>query len=132
MLALYDSNFSLCDYLSKKDSNLSWWNGELLERAKRSLRNLSFFGLTEYQDQSQLLFYHMFKRKLKFELKTYQMGLWNLLGRHKKGTGVVLSELKPATVERIKSLNSLDLKLYQYAYELFAERLNSFGILNNT
>jgi hypothetical protein len=92
MLALYDSNFSLCNYLSKKDSNLSWWNGELLERAKKSLQSLSFFGLKENQEKNQLLLYHTFKQNIRFKVN-YDKTV--ILNTKKKSTKNLLSELKP-------------------------------------
>lgn len=90
--------------LSEEEENV------LLESAKRNLRKMSFFGIKERMDQSQMMFQNIFS--LKF---TKEMSNWNI----SKSGDTVLSE---AQLEQIRNVNRLDIKLYEYALKLFDSR----------
>ena len=84
----------------------------MLRSAKRNLRRLAFFGLTEYQQDSQFLFEQTFK--LNFTMPFDQL--------NDTRAGQELQFVTPQQMERIKQLNSLDLELYQFARDLFVQR----------
>uniref|UniRef100_A0A3B1K8K7 Heparan-sulfate 6-O-sulfotransferase n=1 Tax=Astyanax mexicanus TaxID=7994 RepID=A0A3B1K8K7_ASTMX len=65
----------------------------LLESAKKNLRDMAFFGLTEFQRKTQYLFERTFR--LRF--------------------------IRPLSA-RIEELNDLDMQLYDYAWDLFQQR----------
>ncbi|XP_072034264.1 heparan-sulfate 6-O-sulfotransferase 2-like [Amphiura filiformis] len=85
----------------------------MLRSAKRKLRRLAFFGLTEYQLESQFLFEETFK--LNFQIPFEQMN--NTKAELASATAVT-----PLQYERIKQLNSLDIDLYTFARTLFIQR----------
>ncbi|XP_013415939.1 heparan-sulfate 6-O-sulfotransferase 2 [Lingula anatina] len=84
----------------------------LLESAKTNLRNMAYFGILEYQPEMQYLFEKTFH--LKFGV---QFSLFNK-------THITKLKMSNKTVEEIVKVNSLDVKLYQYAKELFLQRVN--------
>ncbi|CAH1797247.1 unnamed protein product, partial [Owenia fusiformis] len=85
----------------------------MLESAKNNLRNMAYFGLTEYQELNQHLFEFTFgvnfTKDFSQNLTTYANGAKNVISS---------SQLK-----RIKELNNLDIKLYKYAKKLYFQRL---------
>ncbi len=101
---------------------------ELLKRAKLGILSLDFFGLKEYQEHSRVLFLRTFNNSFKFMNGVKQLASWRVLAERKK-TDITLQDLDPKVIERIKSLNRLDLKLYKYAFELFVKRLKHFSII---
>ncbi|XP_062380867.1 heparan-sulfate 6-O-sulfotransferase 2 isoform X2 [Sardina pilchardus] len=82
----------------------------LLESAKRNLRRMAFFGLTEYQRKTQYLFEHTFR--LAFIAPFTQLN----------GTRAASVEVAPETQRRIRQLNEWDVELYEYARDLFLQR----------
>ena len=90
----------------------------LLSTAKENLKNMAFFGLAEYQKETQALF-----------MKTFgieQSGASELLQTtetHASCLGVT-----DAMQLRIRSLNTFDYELYVYAKDLFFQRLKAFRI----
>ncbi|XP_038862577.1 heparan-sulfate 6-O-sulfotransferase 2-like [Salvelinus namaycush] len=82
----------------------------LLESAKRNLRGMAFFGLTEYQRKTQYLFEKTFR--LAFIAPFTQLN----------GTRASSVEVAPETQQRIRQLNQWDVKLYEYARDLFLQR----------
>lgn len=82
----------------------------LLESAKRNLRGMAFFGLTEYQRKTQYLFEHTFL--LEFIAPFTQLN----------GTRAASVEVAPETQHRIRQLNKWDVELYEYARDLFLQR----------
>lgn len=82
----------------------------LLESAKRNLRNMAFFGLTEYQRKTQYLFEQTFR--LAFIAPFTQLN----------GTRAASIEVEPETQRRIRELNQWDVELYEYARDLFLQR----------
>lgn len=85
-------------------------NQAMLRSAKRNLRRLAFFGLTEYQEESQFLFEETFQ--LNFKMPFQQVNV----------TRAELATVTPRQVERIKQLNSLDMDLCNFARTLFFQR----------
>jgi hypothetical protein len=120
MLAVYDSNFTLCDYADTLNPNETF-NKELLARAKRGLRSFLFFGLTEHQVLTRKLFLKVLGDRFKFGNQVKQ--------REKSSAQEMLQKLDPLLLERIKKLNNLDLELYAYAEKLFFERLTFHKIV---
>ena len=90
----------------------------LLESAKNVLKNMSFFGLTEYEDQSQKLFEKTFNKTFKIN---------NIVKRRKRkhGSIEIYNLLNATALETVKKLNILDVELYDYAKNLFFQRLVS-------
>uniref|UniRef100_A0A8C6UH08 Heparan-sulfate 6-O-sulfotransferase n=1 Tax=Neogobius melanostomus TaxID=47308 RepID=A0A8C6UH08_9GOBI len=82
----------------------------LLESAKRHLRGMAFFGLTEYQRKTQYLFERTFN--LEFIAPFTQLN----------GTRASNVEVPPETQHRIRLLNRWDVELYEYARDLFLQR----------
>uniref|UniRef100_A0A3P9I6G0 Heparan-sulfate 6-O-sulfotransferase n=1 Tax=Oryzias latipes TaxID=8090 RepID=A0A3P9I6G0_ORYLA len=82
----------------------------LLESAKRNLQGMAFFGLTEYQRKTQYLFERTFN--LEFIAPFTQLN----------GTRASTVDVPPGTQQRILELNRWDVKLYEYARDLFLQR----------
>ncbi|XP_047208589.1 heparan-sulfate 6-O-sulfotransferase 2 isoform X2 [Girardinichthys multiradiatus] len=82
----------------------------LLDSAKRNLKGMAFFGLTEYQRKTQYLFERTFN--LQFIAPFTQLN----------GTRASSVEVPPETQERIRRLNRWDVELYDYARDLFLQR----------
>ncbi|TRZ02006.1 hypothetical protein DNTS_024170 [Danionella cerebrum] len=105
---LADLSLVGCYNLSVMSENQRW--AMLLESAKRNLRNMAFFGLTEYQRKTQYLFEHTFR--LSFIAPFTQLN----------GTRAASVEVEPETQRRIRELNQWDVELYEYARDLFLQR----------
>ncbi|XP_059202143.1 heparan-sulfate 6-O-sulfotransferase 2 isoform X1 [Centropristis striata] len=82
----------------------------LVESAKRNLRGMAFFGLTEYQRKTQYLFERTFN--LEFIAPFTQLN----------GTRASSVEVPSETQYRILQLNRWDVELYEYARDLFLQR----------
>ncbi|XP_035385834.1 heparan-sulfate 6-O-sulfotransferase 3-B isoform X2 [Electrophorus electricus] len=83
----------------------------LLGSAKRNLRRMAFFGLTEFQRKTQLLF------ECTFGLR-FMEPFTQLNSTRAGAVGVGL-----AVRRYIEHLNALDVQLYEYARELFVWRV---------
>uniref|UniRef100_A0A8C2GEU7 Heparan-sulfate 6-O-sulfotransferase n=1 Tax=Cyprinus carpio TaxID=7962 RepID=A0A8C2GEU7_CYPCA len=82
----------------------------LLESAKKNLRDMAFYGLTEFQRKTQYLFERTFHLKFIRPFMQYNST---------RAAGV---DLDNDTIQRIEELNDLDMKLYDYAKDLFQQR----------
>ncbi|KAI4885182.1 hypothetical protein NFI96_009443 [Prochilodus magdalenae] len=82
----------------------------LLESAKKNLRDMAFFGLTEFQRKTQYLFERTFRLRFIRPFVQYNST---------RAAGV---DLDNDTVQRIEELNDLDVQLYDYAWDLFQQR----------
>ncbi|KAF7707338.1 heparan-sulfate 6-O-sulfotransferase 2 [Silurus meridionalis] len=82
----------------------------LLESAKRNLRRMAFFGLTEYQRKTQYLFERTFR--LAFIAPFTQLN----------GTRAASVDVATEIQQRIRELNAWDVELYEYARDLFLQR----------
>lgn len=106
MLASYNNQL-LCN-----DSRVT--HNVLLTSAMSNLKSISFFGICEQQRVSQRLFE-----------ATFNMQFSNDFAQSEDNkTRIFISELPSSVIERIVELNSLDMKLYNYALDLFAHRCN--------
>ncbi|XP_072267264.1 heparan-sulfate 6-O-sulfotransferase 3 [Pyxicephalus adspersus] len=90
--------------------NESERNDILLQSAKNNLKNMAFFGLTEFQRKTQYLFERTFN--LKFISPFTQFNT----------TRASNVDIDIWSRERIKELNYLDVQLYEYAKDLFLQR----------
>ncbi|XP_060785567.1 heparan-sulfate 6-O-sulfotransferase 1-A [Neoarius graeffei] len=82
----------------------------LLDSAKKNLRDMAFFGLTEFQRKTQYLFERTFHLKFIRPFVQYNST---------RAAGV---DLDNDTIQRIEELNELDVQLYDYARDLFQQR----------
>ncbi|KAL6462645.1 hypothetical protein MHYP_G00290670 [Metynnis hypsauchen] len=82
----------------------------LLESAKKNLRDMAFFGLTEFQRKTQYLFERTFRLRFIRPFVQYNST---------RAAGVDLDE---GTIRHIEELNELDMRLYDYAKDLFQQR----------
>ncbi|XP_074839211.1 heparan-sulfate 6-O-sulfotransferase 3 [Carettochelys insculpta] len=90
--------------------NESERNMILLQSAKNNLKNMAFFGLTEFQRKTQYLFERTFN--LKFISPFTQFNIT-------RASNVDIDE---EDRKRIEALNFLDMQLYEYAKDLFLQR----------
>lgn len=91
---------------------------EMLESAKSNLNACPFFGITEAFEES-------------YFLGSKTMG-WKPIGYNSKNTKSYPQNMKSETVSEeilalIKKNNALDIRLYDYARDLFQERLKAVG-----
>ena len=91
----------------------------MLQSAKDNLRNFAFFGLTEYQHETRLLFEEQFGIKLKLETQQRTMSSLH--------SAPILQDLwnNSQLYNRIAKVNKLDMELYEYALRLFSERVKT-------
>ena len=109
----------LADYFSdKKDCRIFHPDNKklLLENAKQVLKSFKFFALNEYQELNQKLFEKVFKH-LKFNIKFEQSD-------DEYGSNLI-EKLNQKSIDQIYKLNELDIQLYEYAKELFFERIKA-------
>ncbi|CAD7680994.1 unnamed protein product [Nyctereutes procyonoides] len=90
--------------------NESERNTILLQSAKNNLKNMAFFGLTEFQRKTQFLFERTFN--LKFISPFTQFNIT-------RASNVDINE---GARQHIEELNFLDVQLYEYAKDLFQQR----------
>ena len=93
---------------------------KLLESAKKTLSEMIFFGITEYQELTQYLFEKTYDSIFKFSKPLEKSN--NVIGENLKNH-VFTSDAK--------RLNKLDLELYDYAVKLFLQRVNNFKKKDN-
>ena len=91
----------------------------MLQSAKDNLRNFAFFGLTEYQEETRLLFEKQFGIRLKLETQQRSMSALH--------SAPILQDLwnNSELYDEIAEVNRLDMELYEYALELFSERVKT-------
>ncbi|XP_053570653.1 heparan-sulfate 6-O-sulfotransferase 2 [Bombina bombina] len=85
-------------------------NKVLLDSAKENLKQMAFFGLTEFQRKTQYLFE-----------KTFNMHFISPFTQF-NSTRASSVEIDDQTQKRIETLNFLDMELYEYAKDLFLQR----------
>lgn len=117
MLASYDE--TMCDGLFNK-SAISTESNVILESAMDNLKKVAFFGLCEQQRASQLLFERTFNMRFVNNFKQSE----------DNKTRAFILELPDNVRDRILKINNLDVKLYEYASNLFAQRLRDVSVLN--
>jgi hypothetical protein len=84
----------------------------ILESAKNNLDQLAFFGLTELQNVTQYMFEETFNLNFRIKFEQHQTSQNNSL-------------LSKEVLDRIRSLNKLDIELYDYAKNLFTMRFEA-------
>lgn len=87
-------------------------NELLLASAKDNLLKMAFFGISEEQKMSQYVFEQTFN--LQFSRSFIQL--------NETHSTLAMDELSPKMIERIRSLNTLDMQLYEYAKNVLEER----------
>lgn len=108
---LADLSLVGCYNVSAMSEDERW--AVLLDSAKRNLRSMAFFGLTEYQRKTQYLFERTFS--LEFITPFTQAN----------GTRASSVEVPGETQRRILQLNRWDAALYEYARDLFLQRFQA-------
>ncbi|KAL5004953.1 hypothetical protein ScPMuIL_018409 [Solemya velum] len=83
----------------------------MLESAKENLKKFSFFGIVEFQRNSQELFEYTFNLKFLEDFTQYNVTHSSKVNVSKK------------QYQAISKLNKLDEELYQYAKDLFLQRV---------
>ena len=113
----------LADYRNLKcekvnsSATLETMQRRMLESAKHNLVQLHFFGLTEYQKETQILFENTFGIKFKEP---------GLTPRNTSASNL-MSKINKDQLERVKKLNSLDIELYEFGKKIFFSRLKSIN-----
>jgi len=87
-------------------------NAIMLQSAKDNLRDFAFFGLTEFQKETQDLF------EWTFDGLRFSQSFAQKTSSHASETRV-----SPQQMAHIVSLNALDVQLYDYARSLFSQRV---------
>ncbi|XP_046542265.1 heparan-sulfate 6-O-sulfotransferase 1-A-like [Haliotis rubra] len=105
------ANLTLVNCYNTTGMSTDQRNAKILESAKENLRKLSFFGLTEVQNLTQKLFENTFG--LEFAEDFVQ---WTSTRSSQSG-------LPKSVIDRIIELNKNDILLYQYAKDLFYQRV---------
>ena len=105
------ANLSLVGCYDKSFMSASERDKVMLQSAKDNLRDMSFFGLTEYQVETQYLFQKTFNLDFQEDFE------------QKANTHAAKQLLKPSIRSEILKLNHLDIALYQYAKDLFLQRV---------
>uniref|UniRef100_A0ACB8FIQ4 Heparan-sulfate 6-O-sulfotransferase 3 n=1 Tax=Sphaerodactylus townsendi TaxID=933632 RepID=A0ACB8FIQ4_9SAUR len=90
--------------------NESERNMILLQSAKNNLKNMAFFGLTEFQRKTQYLFERTFNLEFISPFTQYNIT---------RASNVDISE---SVRKHIEELNFLDMQLYEFAKDLFLQR----------
>ncbi|XP_062831629.1 heparan-sulfate 6-O-sulfotransferase 3 [Anolis carolinensis] len=90
--------------------NESERNTILLQSAKNNLKNMAFFGLTEFQRKAQYLFERTFNLEFISPFTQYNIT---------RASNVDISD---SVRKCIEELNFLDMQLYEYAKDLFLQR----------
>ncbi|XP_059418015.1 heparan-sulfate 6-O-sulfotransferase 3-B-like [Carassius carassius] len=104
------ADLSLVGCYNLSTMNESERNPILLASAKSNLKNMAFYGLTEFQRKTQYLFERTFR--LQFISAFTQIN----------STRAANVELRDDMRRRIEQLNFLDMQLYDFAKELFLQR----------
>lgn len=97
----------------------NYYEQKLLQSAKHTLVGLSFFGLTEYPKLSEYLFLKTFKEdKFKFiePIKEINQTIADIVLKHEA----------EKYMNKIIENNRLDIELYDFAKELFFNRVNFY------
>ncbi|XP_077393873.1 heparan-sulfate 6-O-sulfotransferase 3-B [Festucalex cinctus] len=104
------SDLSLVGCYNLSSMNESQRDHILLSSAMSNLKNMAFYGLTEFQRKTQYLFERTFS--LRFISPFTQIN----------STRAANVDLSEAVRRRIEELNFLDVQLYDYAKDLFLQR----------
>jgi hypothetical protein len=111
------TNFQTCALTGYRFANQCKDPGMLLEVAKMRLHEMDFFGIQESFEESMSLLSHHFH----WELKKYASYFVAPVSDRKL-------KLDAREIEAVRERNKLDFELYQYAVEIFNQRVDA--ILN--
>ena len=106
------------DNVTEKFNYSKQYGRIMLESAKRNLRSMAYFGLLEYQKESQYLFEKTFG--LKF------MSDFSQVPPNETMSDQARSTLTPKLLLQVLKVTRLDRQLYNYAKSLFFRRLKYF------
>ncbi|CAL8268117.1 unnamed protein product [Lota lota] len=104
------ADLSLVGCYNLSSMNDSERSRTLLTSAMSNLKNMAFYGLTEFQRKTQYLFERTFR--LRFIAAFTQIN----------STRAANVDLSEPVRKRIEELNVLDMQLYEYAKDLFLQR----------
>ena len=100
---------------------------KLLASAKRNLEEvIAFFGLVEEQRLSQYLFEQTFKLKFAREFVQKQKTVASKILKNAKLANDDPPPLTKLDLDSIKKYNEYDVKLYEFAKDLFKKRIRYF------
>lgn len=103
---------------NNRSYNKTQFESNLLKSAKKRLKSMAFFGISEHLKETSILFEYRFTVKL-LSLATTDK---TLLSR----------DIDRNLYNEIVRLNYMDMALYNYAFNLFRNRLKFIGIHLNT
>ncbi|KAK7475507.1 hypothetical protein BaRGS_00033263 [Batillaria attramentaria] len=83
----------------------------ILQSAKDNLKDMAYFGLMEFQNFSQFLFEHTLHINFLTQFTQYN------------NTHSTQNKYSPDVLKQIAELNHLDIELYQFAKDLFIQRV---------
>ena len=106
------SNLSLVGCYNQSVMSPTKRDAIMLQSAKDNLREMAFFGMMEYQRESQYLFETTFHLQFSTQFEQYSSS---------HATGVSINN---DLQQRVRAANQLDMQLYQYAKHLFMQRYN--------
>ncbi|XP_048835783.1 heparan-sulfate 6-O-sulfotransferase 3-B [Brienomyrus brachyistius] len=104
------ADLSLVGCYNLSSMNESERSRTLLSSAKANLKNMAFYGLTEFQRKTQYLFERTFR--LRFISAFTQIN----------STRAAAVDVAEDVRHRIEALNGLDVQLYEFAKDLFLQR----------
>ena len=110
------SNLSLINCYNETGIDSESRDEIMLQSAKDNLLSMDYFGLTEFQKYSQQLFENTFN--LEFNQKFVQLPITH-------SDKAKMTETESA---KVLELNKLDIQLYQYAKDLFLQRVKYMKI----
>ena len=111
------ANLSLVDCYDVRNLNDSSRKQVMLQSAMDNLKNLAFFSIHGYPNETQLLFEHAFNIKFKVDLAE------GIKPKTIHKSSDYFDFLKPEIKEHIRQVNDLDIKLYEFAKQLFYARV---------
>jgi len=89
-------------------------NEKMLQSAIENLTNLPYFGIMKYINESQFLLEQTFSLKFAHPLGDVR--------RKSRGTKYVVNTLDPSVLQLLRKRNSYDVRLYNFAKQLFFKR----------
>ncbi len=105
------ANLSVINCYNRSNLTPEARDRKMLQSAKNNLKDMAFFGLTEYQKDTQYMFERTFKLKFIDDFEQRNV-------THAKKLDVTEKQHQEILV-----LNKLDVELYNYAKDLFFQRL---------
>ena len=120
LLANYDAKDENCPLFKKENKT------QLLENSKKVLAEMTYFALTEYEELSQKLFEKTFENSLFIDYNVTLMS--GVKYRDELSTKEFVKTIDKKLKEKLIKFNDLDIELYNFAKELFFERIKVMKI----